>query len=248
MRLSDAEIEAIYNDIIIPHYKRHLRTKGVKLPRLKRAKGFTKDTLVLVYLAHGYPKTRWVTKAKLTEFVRQFYPETPDVQSGRHLGMQSGFYIVSTRRGNLDVPENLRGVSAYRLVSLEESHPSFRSKRQKAADMDFEKLKETYGYRCATCGSKEGEPNLRYTKVITRLQKGHMNPNKPLEPGNIIPQCDTCNRADGGKWVYDERGRVIGVAEAKVIIQSIQKDYLLEEEQRRLFEFLKDKLEGRRKP
>lgn len=86
--------------------------------------------------------------------------------------------------------------------------------------------------------------SLRYPGVMTRLQKGHMNPHKPLEPGNIIPQCDACNRADRGKWVYDERGRVVGVAEAKVIIQSIQKGYLTEPSQWQLYEFLKKRLKG----
>ncbi|MCS7265433.1 MAG: hypothetical protein NZ805_11435 [Armatimonadetes bacterium] len=241
--LTEAEIEEIYNNIIVPYYERYLRSKGVKLPRLRKTGRPTKDALTLVYLARNYPNTQWVTKAELTEFIRQFYPETPDVQSGRHLGMQNGFYIVSTRRGNADVPDELRGLDAYRLVSLEQAHPSFRPKRQKVTDWDFGKLKKEYNYRCATCGSKEGEVNLRYPKVITKLQQGHMNPHKPLELGNIIPQCDMCNRADRGKWVYDKRGRVIGVAETKIIIQSIQKGYLTEEEQLRLYEFLKGKFE-----
>ncbi|MFN3422863.1 MAG: hypothetical protein ACK40X_14215, partial [Armatimonadota bacterium] len=226
--LTEEEIEAIYKNIIVRRYECYLRDKGVKLPRLRKAGRFTKDALTLVYLAQGYPETRWVTKSELTEFIRQFYPETPDVQSGRHLGVQSGFYIVSTRRGNADVPEELRGVNAYKLVSLEQPHLSFSPKRQIVVGMDFEKLKAIYHYRCATCGSREGEMNLRYPGIKTRLQKGHMNPHKPLERGNIIPQCDACNRADRGKWVYDKRGRVVGVAEAKVIIQSIRKGYLTE--------------------
>jgi len=242
--LTEEQIEKIYEDIIVYHYRRYLQDKGVKLPRLRKAGHFTKDALALVYLAQGYPETRWVTKLELTEFIRQFYPETPDVQSGRHLGMQSGFYIVSTRRGNADVPKELRSVDAYKLVSLEQPHPSFSPKRKTAVDVDFEKIKARHNYRCATCGSKEGEMSLRYPGVMTRLQKGHMNPHKPLKPGNIIPQCDLCNRADRGKWVYDKRGRVIGVAEAKVIIQSIQKGYLTESAQRQLYEFLKKKFEG----
>jgi hypothetical protein len=116
--LSDEEIETIYNEVIKPHWERHLRDRGVTLPRLRKPDGqFTKDALVLVYLAYGYPETRWVTKSELTEFIRRFYPETPDVQAGRHLGMQSGFFIVSTRRGNATVPKELKGAGAYRLVS-----------------------------------------------------------------------------------------------------------------------------------
>ena len=39
-----------------------------------------------------------------------------------------------------------------------------------------------------------------------------MDPSKPLEPGNIIPQCEKCNRADRNYWIYDEKGRVVGIA------------------------------------
>jgi hypothetical protein len=241
--LSDEEIETIYNEVIKPHWERHLRDRGVTLPRLRKPDGqFTKDALVLVYLAYGYPETRWVTKSELTEFIRRFYPKTPDVQAGRHLGMQSGFFIVSTRRGNATVPKELKGVGAYRLVSLEQPHPSWRPKRQRVEELNFEELKRRYDYRCATCGSKEGEENWRYPGVVTKLQVGHMNPHKPLTPDNVIPQCDQCNRADRGKWVYDDRGRVVGVAEAQVVIQSVQKGYLTEDDQRRLYEFLREKL------
>ena len=44
------------------------------------------------------------------------------------------------------------------------------------------------------------------------LQKGHMNPSKPLHAGNIIPQCQICNRADRNRWIYDKTGRVIEIA------------------------------------
>jgi len=241
--LSEKEIETIYNEVIKPLWERHLQDKGVRLPKLRKPDGkFTKDALVLVYLARGYPKTRWVTKTELTEFIRKFYPETPDVQAGRHLGMQSGFYIVSTRRGNAVIPEELKGKGAYKLLSLKEPHPSWRPKRQQAGKLDFEELKRKYGYRCVTCGSKEGEENWRYRGVITKLQKGHMNPHKPPTSDNVIPQCEQCNRADRGKWVYDKRGRVIGVAKAEVVIQSIRNGYLDKDAQIQLYEFLRKKL------
>ena len=72
-------------------------------------------------------------------------------------------------------------------------------------------------YRCATCGSKEGEQHRYWKNTKTILQKGHMDPSKPLEPGNIIPQCEKCNRADRNYWIYDEKGRVVGIANEKVV-------------------------------
>jgi hypothetical protein len=45
-----------------------------------------------------------------------------------------------------------------------------------------------------------------------------MDPSKPLEIGNIIPQCDKCNRGDRNRWVYDEKGRVIKIADPRVVL------------------------------
>ncbi len=47
-----------------------------------------------------------------------------------------------------------------------------------------------------------------------------MNPNKPLVAGNIIPQCQKCNRADRNRWVYDDKGRVIKLAKPSFILNS----------------------------
>ncbi len=160
--------------------------------------------------------------------------------------MQKGFYIVSSRRGNSLSKKELKNApkNAYRLVTLERPHPSWTPKRQKVENIDFENIKKEYRYRCATCGSKEGEENSRYPGVKTRLQKAHKNPHKPLAGDNIIPQCEQCNRADRDKWVYDQRGRVVGVAKAEVIISSIRKRYLPETEVEKLKDFLMKQLGG----
>jgi len=69
-RLSDKAIKKIYG-IICNCHKKYLAKYGVKLPKLTDAKGnYTKDALVLVYLAQGYPKTREVSKGELTQFIR----------------------------------------------------------------------------------------------------------------------------------------------------------------------------------
>lgn len=154
--------------------------------------------------------------------------------------MQSGFYIVSSRRGNY-LPEDKPppDKSSYLLVTLNEPHPAFLLARRSDTDADFEAIKQQYDYRCATCGSREGEFNLRYKRVRTELQKGHRNPRLPLEGENIIPQCQFCNRADRNYWVYDERGRVIGVADLKPIQKSIRKGYLDNQQVQSLYRYLK---------
>lgn len=59
-----------------------------------------------------------------------------------------------------------------------------------------------------------------------KLQKGHMNPSEPLAAGNIIPQCQICNRGDRNRWIYDKTGRVIEVADTmdgfRVIVRFIE--------------------------
>jgi hypothetical protein len=228
-------------------HQQYLKEYGVKLPKLEHPKGkFTKDALVLVYLARNYPNTKWVTKEELTHFVRRHYPYTNDVQSARHLGMQSGFYIISSRRGNYipqDKPPPNR--SSYLLVTLEVPHPAFLPHRRSDAGAEFDEVKRKYDYRCATCGSKENEPNLRYRRQRTELQQAHRNPKLPLEGDNIIPQCQFCNRPDRNYWVYDKRGRVIGIASVEPIRQSIEKGYLSDQEVQSLYEYLDEYL-GRR--
>ncbi len=214
--LSNSEINKIYS-MIGDYHKKFLKKYGVTLPNLTDTKGsYTKDALVLVYLAQGYPQTKKVSKEELTEFIRQYYPHVADVQQARHLGAQKGWFIVSGGRDNKDV---ILARGEYQLISLEKPYPSFHGHRIEETGQ-WEELKRQYGYRCATCGSKEGEPNIHWPNTITRLQKSHMDPNKPLLPGNIIPQCQKCNRGDRNNWVYDERGRVIKLANPVVIKRS----------------------------
>lgn len=244
-KLTDEEIEGMW-EIIQRYYKNHLESQGVKPVLLRDQRGnYTKDALVLVYLAQGYPNTRWVTKEELTEFVRQYYPKVPDVQQARHLGPQKGYYIISTRRGNNvgTLPQEIEGKSAYKLHSLQVVHPNYLPKRRsKNTRKAFENIKKRYNYRCATCGSEEGKPNLRYPNSTTQLQQGHRNPHKPLKSDNVIPQCQFCNRPDRNNWIYDKRGRVVGVANIKVVQSSIRKGYITPEEARKLLEFLKQHL------
>ena len=220
-RLSNDEIKKIY-EMISKNYNKYLRQSGVKLPKLTDIQGnYTKDVLVLVYLAQGYPNTRKVSKGELTQFIRQYYPNINDVQQARHLGAQKGWFIAAGGRDNRDVVLT-RG--EYKLISLEKPYPAFHGHRIEKIETGFpsywENLKKQYKYRCATCGSEEGKPNIHWPNTVTKLQKGHKDPNKPLVPGNIIPQCQKCNRGDRNNWVYDERGRVIKLANPIVIKRS----------------------------
>lgn len=214
--MEDYEILAVYN-LIKEYHAKYLKPLGVKLPNLKRGDSYTKDALVLVYLCRNYPNTEIVQKDSLTQFIRRFYPNTNDVQQARHLAAQKGWFITSgTRRDNVSIS---LGEGEYRLETLEQSYPGFSPKRRVRVEGNdfFEELKREYDYRCATCGSREGEPHRYWKSTTTTLQMGHMDPSKPLVRDNVIPQCEKCNRADRNNWIYDKRGRVVGIANEKVV-------------------------------
>lgn len=215
-RLSDKAIKKIY-DMICGYHEKYLKQYGVKLPKLTDTQGnYTKDALVLVYLAQDYPNTKKASKGELTQFIRQYYSDVVDVQQARHLGAQKGWFIVSGTRGNRHT--TLKS-GEYQLLTPEKPYPAFKGHRIEETG-EWENLKKQYGYRCATCGSEEGKPHIHWPNTITKLQKAHIDPNKPLVAGNIIPQCEKCNRADRNNWAYDERGRVIKLVNSNVIKRS----------------------------
>ena len=196
-KLSDEQLLKSYQ-IIERYHKKYLEPLGVKLPHLKRGNQYTERALTLICLSQGYPNTKSVTKDELTEFIKLYnLNASNDIQAGRHLGKQEGWYIITGTRGDADTQEVPAG--SYKLVSLEKGYPRFNpDRRGDTVDDEFwEKLKKSYDYKCACCGSKENEQH-RYNPNIkkTKLQKGHKNPNLPLTTENIIPQCEVCNRPD----------------------------------------------------
>ncbi|OGH42001.1 MAG: hypothetical protein A3H79_00210, partial [Candidatus Levybacteria bacterium RIFCSPLOWO2_02_FULL_36_8b] len=212
--LNKKSIESIYKTISEFHGK-YLKQFGVKLPKLYDSQGnFTKDALVLVYLAYDYPNTRKVSKEELTKFVRSYYPNTNDVQQARHLGAQAGWWIVAGGRDNIVLKI---GRGSYQLYTLEQPYPGFKKGHRISETDSWDEIKEKYNFRCATCGSQENKPHLHWPATRTILQKAHMDPNKPLVAGNIIPQCQKCNRGDRNRWVCDDKGRVIKLADANFV-------------------------------
>ena len=236
--INDKEIINTYN-LISEYHKKYLEKYGVILPKLYKGNSYTKDALVLIYLVQGYPETKIVSKTELTEFVKLYYPDTNDVQQARHLSAQKGWYILSgTRNDNisLNIPSG-----SYKLESLKECYKGFTAERRNELfDGDYwENLKMVYEYKCACCGSEEGKNHRYWKNKIVVLQKGHKDPSKPLTEGNIIPQCESCNRPDRNYWVYDKKGRVVSISNEKVIDSC---DLLV---QKAIYKRLYDKFEGK---
>lgn len=236
--MNDEEILKIW-DMIVYHYDKYLADKGVKLPKLKIKNNYTKDALVLIRLAKDYPNTKIISKSELTLFINQFYPDTNDVQQARHLSMQSGWNILSGTRG--DSKEYIPAGS-YKLIDLKTPYTAFSSDRREGFNGDWEEIKKHYNYCCAVCGSKEGEEHLFRKGIIVKLQKGHMNPALPLEEGNIIPQCQICNRPDRNRWIYDKTGRVSAIANTEDGFRVVDKfiESSSTEMKEKLFEILKN--------
>ena len=100
------------------------------------------------------------------------------------------------------------------LVTTERSFShSTLQRRAAVAEGDWEEILKQYNYTCASCGTKVGEYH-RFDSAykVEVLEEGHMDPNKNLEAGNIIPQCRWCNRTSRGDFRFDEQGRPRAVA------------------------------------
>lgn len=216
-KLSDKQLLNQYN-IIKKYHTDNLENSGVRIPSLKRGGKYTEKALALICLSADYPNTKAVSKDDLANFIHKYRPDLKkDIQAGRHLGKQDGWYIITGTRGD-SLIENIP-YGSYKLISLKEAYPRFNPDRRGASvdDEFWENLKTEYGNRCACCGSKEGEAHRYNSTTITTLQKGHKNPNLPLSPQNIIPQCEICNRPDLNNWEYNNEGRVIRIAKAEVV-------------------------------
>ena len=221
--MTQKTLHKIYKNIEM-YYKKYLKKYGVQLPKLKNNKNFyTKDALTLIYLSRNYPNTKKATKQNLTQFIRKYYPNTNDVQQARHLGAQKGWWILAGGRDNI-VHSLKRG--EYQLHTLKQSYPGFTKNRRQKKPASWIDIKKLYSYKCATCGSEEGQPHLHWPATKTKLQQAHKNPEKPLNKENIIPQCQKCNRANRNKWIYDSKGRVVKLANPSVLkncSESVQK-------------------------
>lgn len=191
------------------------------LPKLKHGDTYSESALTLVYLSRYYPNTLSMSKDDITRFCEKCIgKKINDLQAPRHLATQYGWCIQSGRNNpSPDVPSGY-----YKLITLESSLPNFSKKRRENyGNNDFEKIKKSYGYRCATCGSKEGEPHNYWKHTIVKLEKGHMDPTKSLSEGNIIPQCQCCNKAVKGKFKFSKSGLPTGLATTKDGLRETEK-------------------------
>lgn len=173
-----------------------------------------------------------VDKDSLGQFVRATVGGSLDTQA-RHL-RGDGWYVVGGGRGPSYTNTLLNGQrmprSAYALASLTIPNPKFvesdRLKRSgRIAARDWNELCAFYDYRCAHCGETTRSPD-----------KGHMNPDKGMELGNLIPLCVRCNNWAGDDVCFDESGRISAILSERFLEKAPRSAQL------RIFGWLKKQL------
>lgn len=164
----------------------------------------------------------FVHKDLVSIFVRRHIPTAALDQQVRHLGAQYHWYVLNKGAIVPDTGEKVPSGFNY-LVSIETPNPKVVAAALKRAGRvsatNFEELKIAYGQKCATCGIEEGKKDSR-TNAIVVLQQGHMDPRKPLELTNTIPQCQYCNQTYQDYFRFNEHGRVVAVNNPEILLRS----------------------------
>ena len=199
------DVWRIYDDLASRVRARKL---PVKLPSLVHGDGsFTVAGLTLVFFASRMGDVG--RKAELNTFLRTMRCTTTDPQP-RHLGMQLGFNFIVKGCFHPKLRRTLKS-GEFSLLDLGSVHPSFERNHRVSTlgSGAFVALKRAYQMRCACCGSKEGDRHLKNAHAVTKLEKGHRDPRRPLTTGNCIPMCTLCNGVYKDHAVFNHRGFVV---------------------------------------
>ena len=179
-------------------YNSPLPALGVRLPKENTQKG---QALLFLYENKGKIVSKDVAEASVFS---RMSSQPKDLQSLRHLGKQDGFNVL---QGGQDFNGKLLKRGEYVLVGFEKPNEFWGFTRRDESQLDWNGIKSKYENTCATCGAREGKKH-RFTKRVVVLEKGHMDPYKPMTDDNIIPQCKDCNKVAKNDLVFDQYGRV----------------------------------------
>ena len=173
-----------YYIMLKDNWKTYLEPIGVKLPKENT---WQRKTLEFLYENIN----EWVTKKAIMEGIG--YTGT-DLQAPRHLSA-FGWYIKQDLKGK------------YKFVTTEKVYPKWIPDKRTTNIVagDWDEIKKFYNYKCATCGSKEGELHNHINK-ITKIEKGHKDPELDLTIENTIPQCKYCNGRFKDNFKFDNYG------------------------------------------
>lgn len=211
--ITRGQINRHWTEVIAPRLV-HLRRLGVKIRGLrKKDKTYYPKSVALVFLSMHIGQPLHVQR--IDSFVQRIVGRTFDPQVRHLYGNAHGFHILSSKKRDIGM-EHIRAEgqsSALMLVNLESTHPNFspaaRSTEGALDEDEWRQIKQRFGFRCATCGSEEGQPHLHNSASRTVLTRGHMEIDLPLISSNTIPQCQYfCNSHYSNRFTFDNAGRV----------------------------------------
>lgn len=219
--MSDAvSLKAAYERLSVEH-EANLAELGVALPPLQKKSGeYVNAALQLVYLYTHLGQL--CHRDHISAYVRLFAPEASGDQQPRQLKYKGWDVRLGGKSG--DKYNRERVPNGYNvLVSVDHASKVFLQNGLKRAGRlsakNWKELLLAYGNRCAMCN----RPN-------DLLEKGHMDPAKGDELGNLLPMCGTCNNWAGDRVVVGEDGRVKALASATLVLESpdtVQRDIFL---------------------
>ena len=184
---------------------------------------------------YAYANIGNIFKAKdAIKFAQHLGSEVTDPQTLRHM---SNIYGYNARGRSGLMPDGTKvKMGEYVLIDMINTAPGWKGHRKSMlATGDWESIKKSYDYRCVCCGSLEGKPNHKKSGTKTVLEQGHIDPNIPLTTGNIIPQCQICNKRYQSGVVFDSEGAVWALGDTTLVARSsaeVKKEilnYLLDE-------------------
>lgn len=219
------EIEDIYKEVE-KCYEVHLSQHGVHSLNLRNKAGFTCGALQLVLLFKYSGKL--VDKDYISEIVRMFIPDARTDQQPRHLwakgwdvlGSGKSFgtlrYDTSDLKGNT-YKANTSVPSGMYILYQGSVSPEFKTKHTRKTrvvgiltDNIWNGLLNDWNHGCALCG-----------KIGCSLEKGHLDPRRPLTADNTVPMCSSCNNWASDDWTFNidnnSRVRILHPNNAKFI-------------------------------
>lgn len=215
---SKEDLQQAWDDLRDIHAK-YLQVSGVRIPNTKQYDRYAKS--IWLSVLHYYANEE-VHKDLISDVCQRDKSNAGRDQQVRHL-KRDGW--------------KLTGKQGYHCLDPYEPSPEWvKTENQRIGRVNaktFDDIKNIYDYRCATCGAKEGHPSYRYGEDKVALQRGHKDPWKPDTKDNIIPQCQFCNRAYRGDFVFDNKGRVSAIADVRPVKRANK------EVQKRVFAWLK---------
>lgn len=172
---SSAELSKLGMDLH-KEWEANLKAKGVKWPGTSQI-----SVLLCLYEADSKPRSQsdiesWFRKHSLGQYNRQI----------RHVSASGWLIMTGNSRGTrMPIDPNLKS-DQIRLASTVEANPLHAPGRaisiSSSSWNDILKLFEENGRGCAVCGNHRAS-----------YDKGHLDPTKEGDAGNLVPMCPDCN-------------------------------------------------------